>query len=97
MLCNEAAQRLIRTLYYDGCLCLERKRLKAIEALVWKRPTDMRREYTSQKWTPEHDQIVMNETMEKSMELLGRTNRSINMRLHRLKHGLAYGRKQQHD
>ena len=45
---NEKAQELITLLYYPECLCIERKRLKGVEALSWVRPDGL----IKRDWVP---------------------------------------------
>jgi hypothetical protein len=81
---KEDAQTLARKLYYDGCLALARKLIKANELLSWSRPADMKRVNNRKFWTPEEDQFITTNSVECSMKVLGRSRNSIELRLWRL-------------
>lgn len=81
---KEDAQVLIRALYPDGCLCLERKRLSAGMALAWERPEGMRRNGARRKWTKEEDAVVLTAPSIVAAERLQRTVKAVNLRKHRL-------------
>lgn len=81
---KEDAQILARNLYYDGCLCLTRKLIKANQVLSWSRPTDMKWVKNRKLWTPEEDQFITNHSVECSMKVLDRSRNSIELRLWRL-------------
>ena len=70
-------------LYYDDCIYLNRKYdlVKVIKS--WVRPEGM---IISPKkmWTPEQDEFILTHEIEESIELLGRSENSIKMRLRRL-------------
>lgn len=85
MLNNEEAILYADYLYKDSSLYLDRKYLKYNEMLLWQR-NNKKRTWTSTKWTQEEDNIVLdlNITLEKKIEILGRTDRSIGMRWYRL-------------
>jgi len=83
---KEDAQLVASTLYYDGCLALTRKMQSAQRAQQWQRPESMRkRDFARKTWTPDEDEYILSHTMEESMEALGRTQRSIHVRLWRLR------------
>ncbi|MBW4649699.1 MAG: hypothetical protein KME06_13560 [Kastovskya adunca ATA6-11-RM4] len=81
---KEDAQGLVRHLYYDGCLALTRKLIKASEVLSWSRPPDMKRVNNRKLWTPEEDQFITTHSVECSMKVLGRSRNSVELRLWRL-------------
>lgn len=81
---KEDAQILARHLYYDGCLALHRKLVKAGEVLSWSRPADMKQVNNRKPWTPEQDQLITTHSIECSMKVLGRSRNSIELRLWRL-------------
>ncbi len=86
MLNKEDAQKMVSVLYYDGCLALPRKLQKASEVLNWKRPDNMKkRDFAIKKWTIEEDNYILNNTVENSILKLGRTKKSIETRLWRLR------------
>ncbi len=81
---KEDAQTLARHLYYENCLALSRKLIKAKEVLSWSRPDEMRRVKNRKLWTPEEDQFIINHSIECSMKVLNRSRNSVEMRLWRL-------------
>ncbi|MBD2446886.1 hypothetical protein H6G76_06855 [Nostoc sp. FACHB-152] len=81
---KEDAQILVRHLYYDNCLALSRKLIKASEVLSWSRPTDMRKVKHRKLWTPEEDQFIKTHSIDCSMEVLNRSRNSVELRLWRL-------------
>lgn len=82
---KEDAQLLAKQLYYDGCLALPRKLIKASEVLSWNRPTDMKQVKNRKPWTPEEDQFITTHSVECSMKVLNRSQNSVELRLWRLK------------
>lgn len=85
MVYKEDAQSLTKHLYYDGCLALPRKLIKASELLSWIRPPEMKRVNNRKSWTPEEDRFITTHAVECSMKVLGRSQNSIELRLWRLK------------
>ncbi|BAY23837.1 hypothetical protein NIES2100_36290 [Calothrix sp. NIES-2100] len=81
---KEDAQLLAKHLYYDGCLALTRKLIKANEVLSWSRPPNMKCIKNRKSWTPEEDEYITNHSVECSMKVLGRSRNSIEIRLWRL-------------
>ena len=81
---KEDAQILARHLYYDGCLALSRKQIKASEVLSWRRPPGMKQVNNRKFWTPEEDEFITTHSVEYSMKVLGRSRNSIELRLWRL-------------
>jgi hypothetical protein len=82
---KEDAQQLGVVLYYDGCLALPRKLLKAAEVRSWVRPTTMKRVENRRPWTDVEDQYVLTHTIEQAAAELGRSPRSVSMRRWRLR------------
>lgn len=83
---KEDAQLVASTLYYDGCLALARKKQSAQMIREWKRPETMRkRDFARQTWTVDEDKYILSHTIEESAENLGRTMKSIKVRLWRLR------------
>ncbi len=80
---REDAQKLINILYYNNCLCIERKKKKAIEALKWSRPKNSRL-VNKIMWNIKQDEYIQTHTITESMEFLKRTQKSIQSRLDRL-------------
>jgi len=83
MLNREKAQQFIRYLYYPGCLSLKRKLRNAQKALKWKRPKTLKR-ISKKFWEPWEDKYILTHSIEESCIHLGRTEKSIKMRIWRL-------------
>jgi hypothetical protein len=81
---KEDSQILARHLYYDSCLALSRKLIKASEVSSWNRPSTMKRRNNRKRWTPEEDELIATNLVEYSMKVLGRSQNSIELRLWRL-------------
>ncbi|MBP5971723.1 hypothetical protein HW132_02985 [Brasilonema sp. CT11] len=81
---KEDAQILARHLYYDGCLGLSRKLIKASEVLSWRRPPGMKQVNNRKSWTPEEDEFITTHSVECSMKVLSRSRNSVELRLWRL-------------
>lgn len=88
MLGRERAQKFIKYLYYSGCPSLKRKLRKAKQALQWKRPKYLKRIF-KKFWEPWEDKYILSHSLEESCVHLNRTDRSIKMRLWRLKNHKA--------
>ena len=82
---REDSQELTRRLYYDGCLCMNRKMEQAKRVLQWTRPTDIGIRAEWRWWDESQDNFILTHSVDESMEFLNRTDQSINMRLWRLK------------
>ncbi|WDO06898.1 LAGLIDADG family homing endonuclease [Streptomyces murinus] len=86
----EAAQRLAADLYYPGCLSLERKHTAAGSLSAWVRPTGMRAAYTARRWSDPEDRALLELNSPKAAaDVLGRTVKSCDIRLWRLRNGLV--------
>lgn len=85
---KEDAQKLAATLYYDGCLALNRKIDLARDVRVWVRPPGMRR-VSARRWTEAEDNVVRKCSVEVAMDVLGRTEKSVRVRKFRLRHALT--------
>lgn len=86
MLSREKAQTLASLLYPTGCLALRRKVLQAQRVIAWVRPPDcLRRDAPRQTWTPDHDQFILTRPLLEAIQVLGRTEKSIRVRLWRLR------------
>lgn len=86
----EAAQRLAADLYYPGCLSLERKHTAADSLSAWVRPTGMRAAYTARRWSDPEDRALLELNSPKvAADVLGRTVKSCDIRLWRLRNGLV--------
>ncbi len=83
---KEGAQAVVSVLYYPGCIALLRKTEAAAKVLAWKRPENMRRiDFPKLPWDGEQDRYVLSHTIEESSEALGRTTKSVRIRLWRLR------------
>jgi len=82
---NEDSQLFLKTLYYENCLSINRKYDLARQVMKWERPITMKKIENKKKWTSEEDNFIKNNTIEKSMQHLNRSKKSIRMRLWRLK------------
>lgn len=82
---NEDAVILTKTLYYEGCFCIERKYSKALEVLNWKRPENLKKLSRKKFWDTYEDTFIQTHSLKESIEHLGRTESSIKNRLWRLK------------
>lgn len=91
MVVSDPAARAAGWLYRDGDLALARKARRAREVREWVRPDGMRRRATPRVWTAQDDAVVLNAsgTQAEKARLLGRTERSVNMRAWRLRQGLT--------
>lgn len=86
ILTKEKAQIISNMLYYDGCLCLERKLENSIKVKKWVRPNNMKRiTWNVKKWTKEEDEFILKNNLYESMKILDRTKKSVSIRLSRLK------------
>ncbi|GAA3496249.1 hypothetical protein GCM10019016_033500 [Streptomyces prasinosporus] len=84
----EAGQRLAADLYYPGCLALDRKQAAADSLAGWARPAGMRSAYTARRWSPDEDRVLLQlGSPTAAAEVLGRTPRSCNLRMWRLRAG----------
>jgi hypothetical protein len=78
---REYAVEMANLLYYDGCLALQRKQLKANDIKAWHREGSIKRK---QSWTIEEDEFIKNHTIEESSIALNRSINSVKTRLWRL-------------
>lgn len=86
MYSNEEAQTIIRDLYENSEIYLDRKYNNAMEALKWVRPPGRRKRTGAKKWDEEQDNYILTHSVQESMEVLKRTEKSIKTRLFRLTH-----------
>lgn len=94
---KEEALQFSEHLYQGATLFLKRKYDSYTQILGWTRPEGMRRVTGKKNWGPSEDLYISKNCVKDSAEHLGRTEKSIKMRLFRLKHGLDYGRKKAND
>ncbi|MGA4540624.1 hypothetical protein ACPA54_11560 [Uniformispora flossi] len=81
---SDPAVAIVRDIYYEGALALERKATKALAVKAWERPPTMRARATPTRWTPEDDAALLANTNAQAAELLGRTEKSCTIRRWRL-------------
>jgi hypothetical protein len=85
MITKEDAVIFSNEIYYEGCLSMIRKYNKSLEVKKWIRPSDMRFGAETKRWTKDQDEYIQNHSVEESMEYLDRTEKSVKVRLQRLK------------
>lgn len=82
----EDAKKVITTLYYKNCLCLDRKLETAKEIKNWTRPSNMKKNnFIKKSWTSEEDEFIKKNDLKTCIEKLKRTEQSIKTRLWRIK------------
>lgn len=87
---REVAQKIISYLYYDGCLCLNRKRILSELIKRWERPDEYKRvTWLVKPWSLGEDIIVLNGTNQEASKILSRSIQSIRIRRCRLLKGVA--------
>ena len=88
---KEDAVEIVKEIYYDGCMSINRKKEKAELIKLWVRPENMRKRFYQKAWTEEEDNYIMTHSVKESMKFLGRTKSSVDMRKARVKYGKGYG------
>lgn len=83
MVTSNSAVSLSKALYYPGCLAIPRKLESATRISEWTPPT-ARYGVVRTFWTPEHDEVVRNHTDSEASIILGRTEKSVQIRRYRL-------------
>lgn len=83
MVANAQAVTLARWCYPPGALAIPRKQAAAQLIAAWT-PPHSRFGYTQKAWTPDQDTVVLNCSNAEAAQILGRTEKSINMRRWRL-------------
>lgn len=81
---SDPAVAIVREIYYDGALALDRKATKAQVVKAWERPATMRARAAPTRWTAEDDTVLLSNTNARAAELLGRTEKSCTIRRWRL-------------
>lgn len=83
MVASSSAVSLSNALYYPGCLAIPRKSESARLISEWVAPSSR---YGAKRmfWTPEHDEVVRNHTDSEASAILGRTEKSVQIRRYRL-------------
>jgi len=82
---KEDAIKFCNEIYPENCLSMDRKYIIAQSIKSWKRPYNMRRIDPRKRWNPEDDQFILQHAIEESMELFDISEKSVQMRLWRLK------------
>lgn len=79
---KEDAQKLASCLYYQDCLSLPRKKESANSLLAWIRPASMRKiDFQKKAWTKDGDNYILEHSIAESCCALGRTSKSVKVRL----------------
>jgi len=81
---KEDAQLVIRKLYYENCLALNRKKRISAKIKKWERPATMKKRNASKPWLPIEDTVVLENDNKNAAMLLNRNIQSIKMRRWRL-------------
>lgn len=84
MVTKEDAVNLVKNIYYDSCLSIDRKNNIAKEIIKWERPKNMLVS-NKKKWTEFEDDYILTHSIKDSMKKLNRTEKSISCRLFRVK------------
>lgn len=84
MLNREKAQKFATYLYYPGCLALDRKLRRIKKILKWERPKTLKRIFRNE-WHNQEEKYILSHTIEESCKCLKRSERSVKMRLWRLR------------
>lgn len=85
---KEDAQEVVKKLYYDNSIALNRKKVLAKIVLDWKRPSTMRRrDYQVKSWDKMEDKYILSHSVDASVKKLKRTEKSIKIRIWRLRNG----------
>jgi len=88
---SEDAIKFCEYIYYDGCLSLDRKYNISQDIIRWERPDSMVKvTWQRKKWTNEEDDFILDHNIYDSVVKLNRTEKSIEMRLIRLKNNFLY-------
>lgn len=88
MISKEDAVKLVSVLYYENCICLNRKLKMAQKVIKWTRPVNLKLRSPGKNWTPKQDMFILNNQIEVSIKKLKRSEQSIKMRLWRLKNAI---------
>jgi hypothetical protein len=82
---NEDAQKIVKLLYYDGCLAIERKKTSANQIMKWKRSLNKKKKPPVIFWTSPELEYLQTHTLEESINQLNRTEKSIKKKLWELR------------
>lgn len=85
MVSYEAAALLAAWLYRDARLALARKRRAGLVVAAWRRPASMRAARVCRRWTADEDAAVLRMPIREAARVLGRTEKSVNIRRWRLR------------
>jgi hypothetical protein len=89
MITADPAALYAQWLYGDAILALDRKREAALAVAAWTRPPTMRARSMHRYWTAEEDALIPTMSVREAATLLGRSERSVNIRRWRLRNGAA--------
>ena len=82
---GESAQKIVKELYGECNLCLERKKKSAIDVLRWERPDSMPRRPKGALWTAEEENFARTHSLEECKQELNRSEKSIKIKQYRLR------------
>lgn len=91
MVASDPAAKLAAWMYGDSQIALDRKLIAARAVASWGRPPSMRARGIRRRWTAGEDTVVLSMPQAAAAEWLGRSAKSVNMRLWRLRNDLAGG------
>jgi hypothetical protein len=89
MISNDPAAEFAHWLYADSAIALERKRDAGLAVAAWTRPEGMRARSNHRRWTAAEDAVVLRMPVREAASLLGRTEKSVNIRRWRLRNDAA--------
>jgi hypothetical protein len=83
---DEAAQELVKKIYYGNCFGLKRKIEKALAVKKWKRSEDVKKiDFKRYAWNERDDEILMSNSLEEALKIMPyRTLKSLKIRRWRL-------------
>jgi len=86
MMTAEDAQNIVKTMYYANCISLKRKQNIVKQISKWIRPTTFQnRGHEMKRWDNKQDDFILNHSIKQSVKRLKRTERSVKVRLSRLR------------
>ena len=95
MIMGSRAQILIKTIYENASIALDRKSNGAKKALLWMRDDTLRKESHPKRWNEEEDKYILSHTITESIISLKRSIKSIIIRKFRLKNNIILSKKRE--
>lgn len=83
MITNERAQTLIKFMYENATIGLNRKMQSAIDAMKWKRPASMKIKEIDKSWTEDEINYLMQHSNIESMSYTNRTENAVKLKRYR--------------